>query len=151
METALLGGKGLGFNTFRYMLRQAAFGALPVTMLPSEYSAAVGLPAHARRTICEFRRLRGGRVEGLLKACRRRGVTATAALAAAMLLTASDFAHDSRDEDEHVYRFLLSLNMRAFAPQGEGQVRSGLHHADVGRTAQLAAPMGGSLILSPLF
>jgi hypothetical protein len=60
----------------------------------------------------------------LVERCRAQKVTVTAALSAAMLLTASDFAHAADDTDYHLYRFLLSLNMRQF-PANQTRVRGG--------------------------
>ncbi len=131
IEEAVLAGRGLGLNTLRYAVREGVLGALPCTILPHPSrrppsmpgaSSSWGLPAATRTTLCELRRLEPPVLSALAAACRRRGLTVTAALSAAMLHVTSDFAHAPPEAAAaasgggmQLYRLLLSLNMRAFS------------------------------------
>lgn len=103
------------WTTFRYLVRQALLGVVGAVVLPENLKTnQLSLAAKDRTTICEFRMVSPEATAKLGKLCRERGLTITAALAAAMLITVSDFAHDSGDQGQYWYKFLLSLNMRAF-------------------------------------
>ena len=128
IEQAVLGNQTLNANTARYLLRQGLMGVFPTTLLPDASPATElavkALPASVRKTICEFRTLPAKDMADLKEACRRRGLTITSALAAAMLYTTSDYAHQrpgegAGDNDAtgqwNTYKLLLSLNMRAYS------------------------------------
>lgn len=123
LEEAVLGSgePSFGLPSLIYLLRQGLFGLLGPTILPHTYDRARPIPSGQRRTICEFRTLGRGELEALRRRCKQEGVTVTAALAAAMLLSATDFAHAPHDRSDYVYKFLLSLNMRAFSADSPGQ------------------------------
>lgn len=128
IEQAVVAGRDPGLNTLRYTIREGVLGALPCTTLPhpsrragysqrsTASSSSWGLPAATRKTICELRRLEPPALAALAAACRRRGLTVTAALSAAMLYVTSDSAHAPEEKGQvQLYRLLLSLNMRAFS------------------------------------
>ena len=119
IENGILGDTTPTWNTLRYAIRQAFLGAVGGVLLPDELKKRrqLGQPsllAKDRETRCEFRFLSEEVMEPLVKLCRQKGLTVTAALAAAMLITVSDFAHEEGDRGTYWYRFLLSLNMKAF-------------------------------------
>eukprot|EP00624_Nannochloropsis_granulata_P005786 evm.model.NODE_41420_length_9420_cov_22.217516.1 len=147
IEKAILGSTRatVSLTTALYAAREGLFGLLPTTLHPTATTTAAAaataldvippsLPAANRRTICVFRREELLRFSLLKEECKKRGVTVTAALSAAMLYATSDLAHgeeeDGREEgvregERHNYRFLLSLNMRAFSRRKLGQVMEG--------------------------
>jgi len=119
IEEGVLGDSTPTWNTLLYAIREARLGVIGGVLLPHELKRRPSqeqssLLAKDRVTQCQFRFLDGETTAQLIKLCRQKGLTVTAALAAAMLITVSDLAHDAGDRETYSYRFLLSLNMRAF-------------------------------------
>lgn len=72
-----------------------------------------------RQNLVSLRRLPADVLTRLRATCRQNNVTVSMAIAAAALLATSDVGHDERDFGYEVYRLLMGVDMRRFAPGGD--------------------------------
>lgn len=72
-----------------------------------------------RRNLVSLRKLPAEVLNQLRQRCRENNVTVSMAVAAATLLAISDLGHDQLDYGYEIYRLLLSVDMRRFAPKGD--------------------------------
>lgn len=120
IEGFLLEGRQPKIRTLVYAMREAALGITQPVILPTylpkniQPDRRMAYATIKRRTLCEFRSLSEEKLQGLKETCRSRGLTITAALSAAQLFMTSIFAHEPHETGLRSYKFLLSLNLRAF-------------------------------------